>query len=155
MSVKWYKLSSFTLLNYPHSELNKTLQLAILSEKNLPNEINDFPCNFVDLAETSHKAKQMGWLEGFRECLFFCLFSHWSNDWDEVTLAPWNPTCLGVGCPSACEVWLTYSTTGSIQDSHSSMDNLDCMVSWADRFLADCIFQDLCPENRHGPSSPS
>lgn len=48
--------------------------------------------------------------------------------------------CLGVGCPCAWKLWLTYSTTGSIQKCHGSMDNLGCTVSWADCFLVDYVF---------------
>lgn len=92
------------------------------------------------LSRNFTKAKQMGRLEDLHECLLFCLFTYWSNDWHVVSMAPRNPTCLGVGCPSAWELWLTYSTTGSIQEWNGSMHNLGCMVSWADCFLAEYIF---------------
>lgn len=82
----------------------------------------------------------MGRLEGLHECLFFCQLIYQSNDRHVISLAPWNPTCLGVGCPSAWELWLIYSTTGRIQDYHGAMDNLVCMVAWSDCFLADNVF---------------
>lgn len=68
-------MSSFTLLNYPHSELSKTLQLIILSENNLPDAIKDFPCNFVNLTETSQKQSR---LVGWKACVSAC-FSAYSH----------------------------------------------------------------------------
>lgn len=81
-------MSSFTLLNYPHSELSKTLQLIILSENNLPDAIKDFPCNFVDLKETSQK--RSGWV-GWKACVSACFsaYSHTGPMTD--ALFPWLP----------------------------------------------------------------
>lgn len=86
MSVKLYKISSFALLNYPHSELSKTLHLTVCSENNLPDAIKDFSCNFVNLAETSQK--QSRWAD-WKTCMSACcsVYSHTGPMTD--TWFPW------------------------------------------------------------------
>lgn len=47
---------------------------------------------------------------------------------------------FGCGLPKCLGALAKYSTTDRIQECHSSMDNLGCMVSWSDCFLADYLF---------------